>query len=102
MGWGRTLFLGDIGNRLDIGDCEGDISRMKASLRQERYTNQSQEQEIAALRSENDEMKLYLAAVIRLLISKGVTGADEITRLVEAIDMEDGSKDGRMDGPLGQ
>ena len=29
MGWGRTLFLGDIGNRLDIEDTERDIGSLK-------------------------------------------------------------------------
>ena len=24
MGWGRTLLLGDVGNRLDIGDVESE------------------------------------------------------------------------------
>jgi hypothetical protein len=27
MGWGRTLLLGDIGNRLDIEDTEQDIAK---------------------------------------------------------------------------
>ena len=28
MGWGRTLLLGDIGNRLDIEDTERDIAHL--------------------------------------------------------------------------
>ena len=32
MGWGRTLFLGDIGNRLDIGDCENEVARLRRNL----------------------------------------------------------------------
>ncbi len=34
MGWGRTLLLGDVGNRLDIGDCEREISSLRTKLRQ--------------------------------------------------------------------
>ena len=29
MGWARTLLLGDIGNRLDIGDAERDIEQLR-------------------------------------------------------------------------
>jgi hypothetical protein len=32
MGWGRTLLLGDIGNRLDIEDTERDIERLKREI----------------------------------------------------------------------
>jgi hypothetical protein len=100
MGWGRTLFLGDIGNRLDIEDCENDIRRLKQSLGSQGSVDRSQDREIARLQDENSELKLYLAAVIRLLMAKGVVEADEITKLVRAIDREDGSADGRMSGPL--
>jgi hypothetical protein len=32
MGWGRTLLLGDIGNRLDIEDTEKDIELLKKDI----------------------------------------------------------------------
>jgi hypothetical protein len=104
MGWGRTLFLGDIGNRLDIEDCEGDIRRLKENLQQtlgvKHNIDRSQDHDIAELRRENDELKLYLAAVIRLLVARNVITAEEITKLVQAIDVGDGTADGRMNGPV--
>ncbi len=100
MGWGRTLFLGDIGNRLDIEDCENEIQRLKRQLGSQGSVDRSQDREITRLQAENNELKLYLAAMIRLLISKDVINADEITKLVWAIDREDGAVDGRMDGPI--
>ena len=30
MGWGRTLVLGDIGDRLDIADTEREISNLRS------------------------------------------------------------------------
>jgi hypothetical protein len=105
MGWGRTLFLGNIGNRLDIEDCENDILRLKQNLRQtlgvKHNIDRSQDRDIAELQKENNELKLYLAAVIRLLVAKNVITAEEITKLVQAVDVEDGTADGRMDGPVG-
>jgi hypothetical protein len=32
MGWMRTIFLGDIGNRLDIGDAEENISVLRRRI----------------------------------------------------------------------
>ncbi len=100
MGWGRTLFLGDIGNRLDIEDCEGEIARLRHNLDSQSTVDRSQDEQIQALRADNDELKLYLAALIRLLTSKNIISAGEITGLVEAIDAEDGSIDGRATGPI--
>ncbi len=100
MGWGRTLFLGDIGNRLDIGDCENEIARLRRNLGAQSGIDRSQDEQIQALRADNDELKLYLAALIRLLTSKNVISTGEITSLVEAIDAEDGSVDGRAAGPI--
>jgi len=100
MGWGRTLLLGDIGNRLDIEDCENAITRLRGRLKAQSTIDRCQDHELQALRAETDELKLYLAALIRLLTSSNVISAAEITRLVEAIDAEDGSIDGRTTGPI--
>ncbi len=96
MGWGRTLLLGDIGNRLDIADCESEITAIKRDLHGKVDVDRSQDRELAELREDTDELKLYLAAVIRLLIRKGVLRREEISKFVELIDAEDGRVNGRM------
>ncbi len=95
MGWGRTLLLGDIGNRLDIGDCERELQSIKNSLRRNIRTDQYQEDDILRLQTENDELKLVLAALARLLVTKGVITAEELERFVKIIDAEDGTADGK-------
>jgi nitrogen fixation/metabolism regulation signal transduction histidine kinase len=95
MGWGRTFLLGDIGNRLDIDDCEQDIRVLKESLMAMHDEGQKIDSELLSVSRENDQLKLYLAAVIRLLTTKGVLGADEIRRMVDIIDGEDGAMDGK-------
>lgn len=95
MGWGRTLFLGDIGNRLDISDCEEDIKVLKESLMHMHDEGQSQDAELMGMRRENDQLKLYLASMIRLLTGKGLLSKDEIRKMVEIIDAEDGAMDGK-------
>lgn len=101
MGWGRTLILGDIGNRMDIEDTERDIHSMKQTMDRTRRKNRSQDEAIAELYRENGELKLYLAAITRLLAAKGVVTADELKTMVDAIDASDGRKDGQLNGDLG-
>ena len=88
MGWGRTLLLGDIGNRLDIADTELDIASLRRRIRKKSTTDQAQDERLEELESENDQMKLYLASLIRLLVSKGTLSQDELVAFVDIIDSE--------------
>jgi hypothetical protein len=100
MGWGRTFLLGDIGNRLDIDDCEQDIRVLKESLMAMHDEGQKIDSELLSVSRENDQLKLYIAALIRLLTTKGVLSADEIRRMVDIIDGEDGAMDGKARGDI--
>jgi hypothetical protein len=88
MGWGRTLFLGDIGNRLDIADTERDIKNLHQKISKKSRVDQQQEERLKELEIENDQMKLYLASLIRLLVSKGTLSQHELHAFVDIIDDE--------------
>ncbi len=90
MGWGRTLLMGDIGNRLDIADTERDIEGLRRRLQSKDGTDLAQNKRLAELERENDQLKLYLASLIRLLVSKGTLSQDELAALVDGIDTDDG------------
>ena len=100
MGWGRTFLLGDIGNRLDISDCEADVRVLKESLMQIHHEGQTVDSELMAVQRENDHLKLYLAAITRLLIRKGVLDKAEIEKMVDIIDAEDGAMDEKIRGDM--
>lgn len=100
MGWGRTFLLGDVGNRLDIEDCEKDIRILKQSLMEMYQEEHAVDGELHAVQMENNQLKLYLAAVIRLLTAKGVLSRDDIQKMVEIIDAEDGAMDGKARGDV--
>lgn len=89
MGWGRTLLLGDIGNRMDIADTEQDIERLKRRLKMQTSKDDSQDEQLMELHRENDELKLYLASLIRILVGKGVLAEDELVKFVDLIDAAD-------------
>lgn len=100
MGWGRTLLLGDIGNRMDIGDVEEDVSRLKREIRDAYRLDMSQEERLERLVAENAELKLYLSATLRLLLVKGILDQAELERMVDTIDESDGERDGGYNGPV--
>ena len=100
MGWGRTFLLGDVGNRLDISDCEQDIRVLKESLMELHQEENEVDSELHAVQMENNQLKLYLAAVIRLLTSKGLIAKEDIQKMVEIIDAEDGAMDGKARGEV--
>jgi len=100
MGWGRTFLLGDVGNRLDISDCEADIRVLKESLMEIHHEEQAKDTELMILKRENDELKLYIATIIRLLTNKGLLTQEEIEKMVDIIDAEDGAMDGKARGSV--
>jgi hypothetical protein len=101
MGWGRYLLLGDLGQQLDLSDQKAEIDQLRDALAQSRSEAQGPSQSLRELQAENDEMRLYLAVVIRLLAAKGVLTKEEIARMVDSLDAEDGRRDGKYQGPLG-
>ncbi len=100
MGWGRTFLLGDVGNRLDISDCEQDIRVLKESLMALHQEEHEVDAELRAVQMENNELKLYLASVIRLLTSKGIISKEDIRKMVDIIDAEDDAMDDKARGEI--
>ena len=64
MGWGRTLLLGDIGNRLDIGDVERDVAALRAEIARTSRIDVSQDEATRRLSDENAQVKLVVAALV--------------------------------------
>jgi hypothetical protein len=86
MGWGRMMLLGNVGQQLDIGDLENAIEQMRGDSAQKDQLDREQGHDIAQLQNENHELKLYLATLIRLLVSKGVLKQEEVDATVSAIE----------------
>jgi hypothetical protein len=87
MGWGRMMLMGNVGQQLDIQDLSGSISEMQNALQRNQGEDQIQGQDIRSLKRENDELKLYLATLVRLLVAKGILRQDEVDAAVRAIDV---------------
>ena len=88
MGWGRMLLLGNVGQQLDIGDLNSEIAGMRNAVASNEDVDREQGQSIEQLQRENRELKLYLATLVRLLVSKGVLRTEEVEVIVRAIEPE--------------
>jgi hypothetical protein len=100
MGWGRTLLFGAIGNRLDMDDTERDIASLKQEIAGTFRNDMSQDEKITTLITENAQLKLGFASLVRLLVRKGSISHDELAAVVAAVDAEDGSVDGQFAGKV--
>jgi hypothetical protein len=97
MGWMRYLLLGDLGQQLDIQDQADEIARLKQHMRNPFDASPS---DVNSLRTENAELRLYVAVLFRLLISKGIASEDEVRTLINRIDAADGAVDAGFKGDV--
>ena len=86
MGWGRFLLLGDLGQQRDIGDREREMTELRERIREQRGRDEGQDTMIQLLRAENEELKLYVGAIVRLLRSKQVISDEEVKRIVDEVE----------------
>jgi hypothetical protein len=86
MGWGRMLLLGNVGQQMDIDELSGYLNKAVAEMNQNQTLDRQQSAEIARLKAENQELKLYVLGLIRLLSAKKVISEAEVNQLVIAID----------------
>jgi hypothetical protein len=100
MGWGRFLLLGNLGQQLDIVDQKAELESLREELRHSRLSSPEAAGDVARLQAENDELRLYLAALVRLLTTKGIVTREEIKRVVDLVDAQDGARDGRYKGSV--
>lgn len=86
MGWARTLLLGDIGNRLDIGDAEDQIRRLSDRLRRNRRMDLTQDERLAILERDNEQQQILIAALAKIIAAHGLIDAEGMEPFIEALD----------------
>ena len=95
MGWGRWLILGDISQQLDISDQKRELERMRGELHARRLASKSTGARLDRLQEENEELKLYMAALIRLVLDgdnvRGEQRIDMQRRIRDVLQLPDGA-----------
>jgi hypothetical protein len=79
MGWGRMFLMGNFGQQLDIEE-------LRRSFEMQDERDRTQEQSIVTLTRENQQLKLAVTALSRLLVSKGVLTPAEVQQIGQAIE----------------
>ncbi len=79
MGWGRFSALGNRGQQMDIEDQREEINLLRLQLRRQARIRDRQDlaKRVKLLERQNDELHLYLAALVRYLANKGVIQKEE-------------------------
>ena len=80
MGWGRFLLLGNLGQQLDLSDQQREMDDLRDELRRMRRSD-ANTTTLAELRAENDELRLYLTALTRLVATQGVVTREELEQV---------------------
>jgi hypothetical protein len=94
------FLLGNIGQQLDLSEHARELESLKTEVGFERALREGADEMIGRLKREHAEVKMYLAALVRLLQAKRVVTVDEIRQIVDVLDNEDGAADGAYDGPV--
>lgn len=79
MGWGRMLLLGDFGQQMDIHD-------MKQTIENQQVRDIGQDEQIRTLQRENQDLKLAVTALMRLLVAKHVLTQNEVAAIGREIE----------------
>lgn len=82
------LLLGNVGQQLDIGDLNNEIAGMQTAVASNDAVDREQARSIERLQRENQQLQLYLATLLRLLVSKGVLQPEEVETTVRAIEAD--------------
>jgi hypothetical protein len=86
MGWGRYFLMGDIGQQLDLQDRQREVDQLRGQMNAQWSRDRSQDEQIQTLRHENQELKLYVASLVKLLRAKGIVTEQEIADIVTLVD----------------
>jgi Tfp pilus assembly protein PilO len=95
MGWGRWLLLGDLGQQMDLEDQRDEAERLRRLLIGTSSSARAAGHQLKQLQHDVDELKLYLAAMLRLMAAKGLVTSAEVKDLVASVDQEAAKKEPR-------
>jgi len=94
----RYIFDSEWAQRADIDQLETLTNRLHADLWSSRHENRDLAEENEALRLEVSRLVLVIEAMNRLAVERNLWTAEDMTRTLERVDLEDGVADGKRTG----
>jgi hypothetical protein len=80
------LLLGDIGQQMDVNDLSSAVQALREDARSGQDRDVSQDRRIRSLQTENEELKLYVAALVKVLKGKGTLDDNDIEAIVNSVE----------------
>lgn len=97
MGWARMLFLGNVGQQMDI---EEQRTRMDTLAQRNAREREVAQRQVGFLQDEVGRLKLLTVALSRTLVAKGVISNEDLNAMIHEVDGLDGQRDGTLSDPL--
>ncbi len=82
------LLLGDWGLRMDLDETEREASRMRGRLRRKQRRDQAQDERLDSLESENEQLRICIASLSKLLVDRGALAQSDIEHLAIQLDRD--------------
>jgi hypothetical protein len=98
--------IGDLFNLFFIASTRSELSQLNNEVKQLKETARESKEtdpvrsELNELRAANAELRLYVATLFRALVVKGIISREDLTKLVEETDAEDGKRDNAHSGKV--
>jgi len=100
MGWLQYMLLGNFGQQMELNEQRSEVESLRAELRRSRDKGTDALQDTNRLKAEVDELRLYVAALTRLLVSNGSVDKGQLQGLIQEIDASDGESDNAYRGEI--
>ena len=82
MSWMRFLFLGDIGQQMDLDVQREQLRQLREQAAVRRRAFEQVDHQLDVLREEHDQLKLAVAGLVRHLVARDVISRDEVAQII--------------------
>ncbi len=84
MGWMRFLFLGDVGQQMDLDTQAEQLRQLREQAAVRRRGLETRDHQLDELQAEHDQLKFAVAGLVRCLVARNVLTRDEVAQIIQA------------------
>jgi hypothetical protein len=86
MGWTRFLFMGDVGQQMDLDVQAAELRQLREQAAVRRRAFERTDHQLEELREEHEHLKFAVAGLVRGLVAKGVLTRDDVGKLIHVVE----------------
>ena len=84
MGWMRFLFLGDVGQQMDLDTQAEQLRQLREQAAVRRRGLETRDHQLDELQAEHDQLKFAVAGLVRSLVARNVLSREEVAQIIQA------------------